>query len=1491
MSQEFKNDQGANPEESIAPQDRSFAASGDRWLSMSEASGLTPYSAEYLSLLARKKKLSAKKVGKVWYTTKAILDEYMRRQMIRNQIQNGDLSSVDRGPETKPSAPKFFAPLPIELSESGVPVNSSASVDHDGLARRTTAEGEMIVYMKKPAEIVEDAAEKAAPYVESTEGRADISVTTDHPHTKKIRTYHGDLRNYLEMINSERKKNSAVGIEHIHIPESFKAPKPTFGQLAPKTAPASIPAKAAVEPEAKRFALPRKIFSIIPSIKRPSAPAVSKPADEKVSVPAPRIVKEARALAPVAATKPAADGLESIQRTLADISSRLEKLSLERVAAAASPFSAPAEGVAAEVSKALDQKFASLQLVPGQPNIVARAFRTVFGSKPLIATALAVTVFFAIFPTPFVFGFMEKAGGFVKKVWTDANTVMGFRPGTHENEILLLDKAGNISIMGHIETEGQLRSFIADGVAPIVVDSMTEVKNLNAEMVGGNRATDFTLAFVTKNGNVTTDDVRFEGDVEVGKTLLVRGAANLLSSLTVDGDLEVFGKAKFAKTLEVAGPAYLATIVNTGKATLGEASVTGGLRVGRNASVRGSLDVGSAVIARSGSFSHASVSGDFSAGGEIQLGNSDDDLTIDSEDIQLDKEGNMTLSGSLSLGGSISISGGISASDLTLTGTTSVSNLIVIGSASINSLNATNSTTTNATSTNLFASVGKFLTGVIDTFTATLATITSLVADDITVGALTATNSTTTNATTTNSFSTSSVSQNASSTNLYAQNASTTNATSTNLFASNATLASGSIDSLVFVNATGTRATTTSLYSTSASFGAGTSTDFYIERLLSDRAVLSNIVGIYSTTTNSTTTNSYVSNLVAGNSTTTNSYVTDFIALNSTSTNLFAANATFTGATTTSFAVIGAGTTTVAGNLAVSGSLALGDSSTDNIYVNGSISGNLIPDANLLRDIGSPGAYWRTGYFDSINVNSISAASTTIAGTASNTFTINSDNLSVDAEDMDLIFKRGSVSPNALLSWNSTLDRFRFNQALAIQNDSLSSSNPTLTLSGYAGQTSDILSIASSSGSSLLNVTSSGNVGIGTTSPSQRLSVQGNGLFSGDISAANLNATGTLSVSGASSLQNLTFSNATGTNATTTSLFSMVLRTMFGSVDSFTSMLADISGLTVGNSTTTNSTTTNAFATNLKSTSGTIDNLSFSNATGTAATTTSLFSSIARFTNGVVNTLTSTLATITSLIADDITVGALTATNSTTTNATTTNLSSISVSAANSTSTNLFATNSTATNLAFTNATGTNSTTTNSFATNLRSTNGTIDNLSFSNATGTNATTTNLYSSNALLGKLVIQGNQGTEFEAARIVNTGASDNSYIYFQRPGFTDRGLVIGHQTSIATTSNIRASGGVSENLELRSGLDLSGNSGQIHLLGGNVGIGTTSAFTKLSVAGSAYIGGNLTATGTISTPNFAVTGTGTTTFNGDILARGVAAWQYLTAPTIQATSSTG
>src|SRR3989344_3439206 len=143
----------------------------------------------------------------------------------------------------------------------------------------------------------------------------------------------------------------------------------------------------------------------------------------------------------------------------------------------------------------------------------------------------------------------------------DAQTVLGFRPGTHANEILLLNEKGDVAIIGNVETEGQFRSYVADGIAPIMVKSMTKVDNLNVDYLDNVSAEDFTLAFVTKNGNVTQEDVFLEGRVEIGKYLLVKGAARMLSSLRVEGSLGVLGDATFGKTLTVEGPTRLKALL------------------------------------------------------------------------------------------------------------------------------------------------------------------------------------------------------------------------------------------------------------------------------------------------------------------------------------------------------------------------------------------------------------------------------------------------------------------------------------------------------------------------------------------------------------------------------------------------------------------------------------------------------------------------------------------------------------------------------------------------------------------------------------------------------------------------------------------------------------------------------------------------------------------------------------------------------------------
>ena len=49
---------------------------------MQEASQLCPYSQEYLSLLARRGKIFAKKIGRNWFTTRTALNDYIAQQSI-----------------------------------------------------------------------------------------------------------------------------------------------------------------------------------------------------------------------------------------------------------------------------------------------------------------------------------------------------------------------------------------------------------------------------------------------------------------------------------------------------------------------------------------------------------------------------------------------------------------------------------------------------------------------------------------------------------------------------------------------------------------------------------------------------------------------------------------------------------------------------------------------------------------------------------------------------------------------------------------------------------------------------------------------------------------------------------------------------------------------------------------------------------------------------------------------------------------------------------------------------------------------------------------------------------------------------------------------------------------------------------------------------------------------------------------------------------------
>jgi hypothetical protein len=61
-------------------------------LSLKEASSISPYSADYLNLLARKGKIKARKIGRDWLITKADLFSYLRRQHVESRSRLKQLS-------------------------------------------------------------------------------------------------------------------------------------------------------------------------------------------------------------------------------------------------------------------------------------------------------------------------------------------------------------------------------------------------------------------------------------------------------------------------------------------------------------------------------------------------------------------------------------------------------------------------------------------------------------------------------------------------------------------------------------------------------------------------------------------------------------------------------------------------------------------------------------------------------------------------------------------------------------------------------------------------------------------------------------------------------------------------------------------------------------------------------------------------------------------------------------------------------------------------------------------------------------------------------------------------------------------------------------------------------------------------------------------------------------------------------------------------------
>ncbi|MBI2654511.1 hypothetical protein HYX02_06950 [Candidatus Woesearchaeota archaeon] len=204
---------------------------------------------------------------------------------------------------------------------------------------------------------------------------------------------------------------------------------------------------------------------------------------------------------------------------------------------------------------------------------------------------------------------------------------------------------------------------------------------------------------------------------------------------------------------------------------------------------------------------------------------------------------------------------------------------------------------------------------------------------------------------------------------------------------------------------------------------------------------------------------------------------------------------------------------TIVGSVNITGDVYLGDSTADTLSVTSTIGSHLIPVDNT-KDLGSASTFWRRAYIDLATISNLSVTgNTTVGGTNSPTFTLNSNYTGNDAIDVELIFERGTPTTNSVFKWDSTNKVFNMNMPLTIDaNMNLTVDTNTLYVNGLTDS-----------------------IGISTLTPTEKLTVIGNVNVSGYVnisgnlivnnkfnvtaSSGNVNVEGTINAGGVISSQ------------------------------------------------------------------------------------------------------------------------------------------------------------------------------------------------------------------------------------------------------------------------------------------------------------------------------------------------------------------------------------
>ncbi|HEY4506992.1 MAG TPA: hypothetical protein VJH71_02445, partial [Candidatus Paceibacterota bacterium] len=563
------------------------------FISLGEASEGSPYSQEYLSLLARKGRLFSKKIGRNWYTTK---------EAVRDYVINHGVPFVFSGNNSNELGGEYPRPEII---------------------------GAEAIFKKN---------------------QKDDSQKTGEGHD-----YRSRILDEFERLNSPKISDKPLDVEPQETTVAIKKPLPVYGHQNTVQVDPGIQNQ-----EEEHIKFNQELENTRLELARQAELDYQKQG---------RLDKVEKVL-------------DKVSENLSVIS-EIQKSHIEKPVIQSSPIIS--QPIATELpkeqeefykieSKSLGHKIRRLNYAGGQ------SFQS---TRKTIGIVVAALVLLFLVGGGFSFGNADEVALRVKDFFKNADSLQGHFAGTHGNEILLLDKDGKVSIYGHIETQGQFRSFAPDGVAPIVVDSMTLVENLNAEYFDGLASKDFTLAFVTKNGNMTYDDVYLEGNVEVGKTLKVKGAAKLLDELLVYGKLGVFGEAVFGKDVQLtSGSLKLdqgSVNISSGNLNLDRGTITlnnslmiknlnaemlQGYKpqdfslnfiVGNGNETSQIAFFNGGIYGADSAFSSIGVAGDVTIGTE---GEEDNQVAIFSKKFSIDKSGNLSLRGNISgvdltVGGSV----------------------------------------------------------------------------------------------------------------------------------------------------------------------------------------------------------------------------------------------------------------------------------------------------------------------------------------------------------------------------------------------------------------------------------------------------------------------------------------------------------------------------------------------------------------------------------------------------------------------------------------------------------------------------------------------------------------------------------------------------------------------------------------------------------------------------------------------------------------------